>query len=285
MTTLTVADRYLELAPVIITSPTTRCGTTLAQRLLTASANGFIYGEEVGHQIRTVTTWLVGMLRHFDQAHPNVDADFERALAGTLADWRPGLTAPTEVMRAAWIETFYQLPFALSEFSRSIGRPVWGFKVPGYDRDTLKALLSLMPKARVVYLIRNLGDALSSAKARRFVVTEEDVARFCTDWAKNMREIVELGTDQRLLFVKYEALLASRDDHLQMLERFTGAEGLDPRTFDLKVNTFEGEAADGHSPTQYIAPEPLTDKDREIIMAKAGPVLTHLYPDPFQAAA
>ncbi len=285
MPILTVANRYLQLAPVIVTSPTARCGTTLVQRLLTTSDNAFVYGEEVGHQIRTVTVWLIGLLRHFDRAHPGMNADFERALAGTLADWRPGLTAPAEVMRAAWTETFYQLPSALSEFSRSVSRPVWGFKFPSYDRDTLKAFLSLMPRARVIYLIRNVCDALSSAKARRFVIGEEDTGRFCAVWAKNMREIVELGLDQRVLFVKYEDLLARPEEHLQLLAQFTGAQGIDPKAFDLKVNTFEGAEAEGFSPTQYIAPEPLTESDRAIIMAKAGPVLTHLYADPFRTAA
>src|SRR5947209_314180 len=124
MATLSVPNRYLGLAPVVVTSPTPRCGTTLVQRLLTASSNAFIYGEEVGHQVRTLTGWLIGLLRQFEQTSANVDPDFQRALEGTLADWRPGLTAPTEVMRRAWIETYYQLPATLSEFSASIGRPV-----------------------------------------------------------------------------------------------------------------------------------------------------------------
>ena len=161
MATLSVPDRYLALAPLIVSSPTARCGTTLVQRLLTASGNAVIYGEEVGHQIRTVTIWLMGLLRQFEQTRQDADADFARALAGVLTDWRPGLTAPTDVMLGAWTQTYYQLPFTLAEFSRAVERPVWGFKVPAFDRDTLKALLLLMPRAKVIYVIRNLHDALS----------------------------------------------------------------------------------------------------------------------------
>ncbi len=284
MTTLTVPDRYLALAPVIVSSPTSRCGTTLVQRLLTASGNGFIYGEEVGHQIRTVTVWLIGLLRRFEQTGPSGDEDFARALAGTLADWRPGITAPAEIMRSAWIETYYQLPAALADYSRSVGRPVWGFKLPGLDRDTLKALLSLMPRTRVVYLIRNLADVLSSAKARRFVATQEETARFCAEWATNVRESIDLAFEKRVLVIRYEDLLAEREDHLRLLEQFTGAQGLDPRVFDLKLNTFEGQAEDGCSPSQYIAPAELTKVERDIVMGEAGPVLTYLYPQPFGLA-
>lgn len=277
MATLSVPDRYLGIAPVVITSPTPRCGTTLVQRLLTRSANAFIYGEEVGHQLRTTTTWLIGLLRQFEQTYPTIDPDFDKALAGTLTDWRPGLTAPTEIMRRAWIETYYQLPFALSEFSARVGRPVWGFKVPGYNRDMLRAVFSLMPRTRVVYLIRNLHDVLKSAKARRFVTTDEDIRQFCADWARNILEVAELAADQRLIFLKYEDLLARRDEHLRLLEMFTGVEGADPAQFDLKINTFVGFEAQGHSPTQYIAPAELTEADLAAVEAEAGPVVAHFY--------
>ena len=97
--------------------------------------------------------------------------------------------------------------------------------------------------------------------------------------------MIDLAGDSRVLLVKYEDLLADRRGRLALLERFTGAEALDARVFDLKINTFRGAEADGHSPTQYIEPADLTEAERRIVMAKAGPVLTHLYPDPFLAAA
>ncbi len=280
MATLSVPNRYLELAPIIVTSPTSRCGTTLVQRLITSSGDAFVYGEEVGHQIRTVTVWLIGLLRRFDETGPDVDRDFARALRGALTDWRPGLTAPADVMRSAWIQTYYQLPYTLAEHSREVGRPVWGFKLPGLDRDTLKALLSLMPRARVIYLIRNLADVLRSAKARRFVTSEDDVASFSAEWARNVRESIDLASDPRVLFLRYEDLVGQREAHLDLLQRFTGAGPPDRAAFDLRLNTFEGEETDGHSPTQYILPAELTEAEQAALMAKAGPVLTHLYPDP-----
>ena len=39
---LDIPNAYLAAAPVIVTSPTTRCGTTLVQRLLCASDNAFV---------------------------------------------------------------------------------------------------------------------------------------------------------------------------------------------------------------------------------------------------
>jgi hypothetical protein len=279
MATIAVPDRYLALAPIIVTSPTERCGTTLVQRLLSATSNGFLYGEEVGLHINALTGFFVGLLQHFEKNGAALDADFQRALAGTLVDWRPGLMPPTDVMLRAWVETYYQIPMALSDYSRAVGRPVWGFKGPSYSRDTIKALLSMMPRAKVIYIFRNPFDVLKSAKARRFVVTDEDAVAFCSKWATNMNEVSALRQDARIMFLKYESLLEKPKNHIRLLEQFTGTENVNERIFDVKINTFVGEAADGHSPKQYIEPAVLTAADHAAVNAKAGPLIAQLYAD------
>lgn len=40
---------------------------------------------------------------------------------------------------------------------------------------------------------------------------------------------------------------------MQLLELFT-VRGVDARELDARFNTFQGETAAGHSPSQYIAP-------------------------------
>jgi len=274
---LDIPNRYLSLSPVIITAPTARCGTTLVQRLLCTGANSFLYGEEVGLHIRTLTGYLIGLIQQFGRDGAAADAEFERALAGSQDDWRPGLMPPTAVMLKAWIETYYQIPSALADFGASIGRPIWGFKGPDYARDMLKAFLTLMPKARIIYVYRDLNEALKSAKARRFVTTDEEVAAFCAKWSTNMREVADLRSDARVLFLKYENLIADRAAAVAAVEAFTGAGGLKADVFDVKVNTFQGDEARGFSPTQYIAPAELTDADRAAITAHAGSIMAALY--------
>jgi hypothetical protein len=283
MASLDVPEKYLQLAPVIVTAPAPRCGTTLVQRLLSASQNGFIYGEEIGSEIRSLTTLFFTQLQMLDQRGPQLDADFADALAGNLKTWRPFLTAPAAVMRQGWIETYYQLPLALAGHSEAVGRPVWGFKFPSYSKDMIRGLLSVMPRAKVVYVFRNLPDVLKSAKARRFVTTPEQTETFCADWAKNLLETSELAHDQRVLFLKYEALLGLPAEHLQLLELFTGVQGIDARELDARINTFEGDAAAGHSPTQYIEPAELTEADRALIEQHGGPVMAGLYGGPLDS--
>jgi hypothetical protein len=281
--TLDVPEKYLALSPVIITAPAPRCGTTLVQRLLTASGNGFIYGEEIGSEIKDLTTLFFSQLQMLEARGAQLDADFADALSGNLQKWRPFLTAPAAVMQKGWIETFYQLPLALARHSEAVGRSVWGFKFPGYSREMIRGLLSVMPRAKVVYVFRSLPDVLMSAKARRFVTTPEQTAQFCADWAKNLMEASELAADQRVLFLKYEALIGLPAEHIQMLELFTGATGIDAKELDAKINTFEGEEAAGHSPTQYIAPAELTDEDRALIQQHAGAVMAGLYGGPLDS--
>ena len=277
MATLEVPNRYLAAAPVIVTSPTSRCGTTLVQRLLSASDNAFIYGEEIGHQINILTGWFTGQLRFLERTGQAMDAEFDQALAGKLTDWRPGLMPPSSVMLKAWIETYYQMPVTLMHHAQSIGRPIWGFKRPTFSRESLRGFLSFMPQARVIYVFRNPFDVLKSAKARKFVNTSREVAAFCAEWAKNMNEVAELAHDDRLLFVKYESLMEQREDHVRLIELFTGAQNIDARVFDLKLNTYKGDAADGHAPDQYIQPAKLTKSDRAAVLDEAGAVIERLY--------
>jgi hypothetical protein len=212
------------------------------------------------------------------------DQEFRETLEGAHAEWRPNLMPPGQVLLRAWTETYYQLPRVLSEHALAVGRPVWGFKYPGYSRDMLKATLSLMPRATVIYVFRNLYDALKSAKARRFVTTPAEIEAYCAEWATNLAEAADLAKDERMLFLRYESLVEDREQHLRLLEIATGAENLDASVFEARINTFRGEAEQGFSQSQYIAPAPLTEAERAIVAEKAGAVMAQLYPEARDAA-
>ena len=277
--TLNLSDQYLAAAPVIVTSPTTRCGTTLVQRLLCASDNGFIYGEEIGAQFRTLAGLFAVQIRACDANGAAMDDAFALALAGGLKDWRPGLTPPSQVVLNAWTQAFYQLPTTLAAFGKGVGRPIWGFKWPGCPADTARTFMTLMPRTKVVYVLRNVVDALKSAKARLFVLDAEGAAAFCAEWARNVTGFMAMADDPRVMLLRYEDLIEDREAGLAALAAFTGVEGMRRSEFDLKVNTFEGNEDGGHSPTGYIAPQPLTDEDWTALRAQAGEVMARYYPD------
>jgi hypothetical protein len=278
--TLNLSQRQLAAAPVIVTSPSTRCGTTLVQRLLCASDNAFVYGEEIGNQFRALAGLFAAQIRYGELNGEAMDNAFYLAMAGGLREWRPGLTPPAQILLNAWTETFYQLPLALGAFGGAMGRPIWGFKWPGCGPEIVRTLMLLMPQARVVYVLRNAADALASAKARRFVVTADEAARFCAAWSRNLAGFEAMAGDPRLLILKYEDLIADREQALAALSAFTGAANIRRSEFGLKVNTFEGDEAEGHAPGQYIAPAPLTAADRAALAAEAGAAMARHYPAP-----
>jgi len=284
MPTVQIPTEYMSVAPLIVTSPTTRCGTTFLQRLLSTADNGFVFGENVGGYLSALTNLFAAQIHNAETTGPANDAALENALKGDVGNWHPTISPPTEVMLSAMIATYYPLPKALETYMASIGRPIWGFKFPGYNFRTIKLMLSVMPNAKVIYIFRNLFDVLKSAKARKFVTSAEEIRKFCADWSQGMGEIAELANEERVLPVKYEGLMAQRDDHIQLLQLFTGLEGLDPAVFEVKINTFKGKAEDGKSPTQYIEPAVLTDADIAAVVEEAGPVMRHLYGDLMKAA-
>ena len=278
MFTPDIPERYRDLSPIIVTSPTTRCGTTLVQRLISSSNNAFIYGEEMGLQTVKFGEWLANIVQHLDHNAQKMGADFERALAGALDDWRPGLPPPPHVILRAALEVFYQFPVALAEHGPRIGRPLWGFKLPAIAPDMMRLVLALMPQAKVVYVFRHPFDALKSAKARKFVVSDAEREAFCAAWAANFNSMLDLHDRQRVLLLCYEALCDQQTAQCGALEAFTGAAGIGTREFDIKVNTFKGAEAEGRSPSQYIEPLPLTEVDRACVTAHAGALIERFYP-------
>ena len=78
---------------------------------------------------------------------------------------------------------------------------------------------------------------------------------------------------------EYEDVVKNSADCADLLELFTGVEKADRSVFDIKVNTFPGDAALGYSPSRYIEPEVLTDADRKTVLAKAGAMIRRYFPD------
>jgi hypothetical protein len=277
--TLDIPNQYLEVGPIVVTSPTTRCGTTLAQRLLWSSDNAFVYGEEIGHQLNNLTDQFLTVIRYCEVNEAELDDGFRRALAGAMDDWRPGLAPPAEIMLKAWISTYYQLPATLAAFGGAIGRPLWGFKWPACPPRMLSAFLALMPRTRIIYLVRHPAEALKSAKARRFVKNTQEASSFCQTWAENLQAALPLRSDPRVLWLRYEDLLAEKERAVADIEAFAGVRGIRMEAFGVKVNTFVGDPAEGHSPTQYIVPAALTEAELDAVALHAGALASELYPE------
>lgn len=266
------------ISPIILTSPTTRCGTTLLQRLFLSSQNAICYGEDIGTNLNMMTTILMNQLTAIGELKDDLNAQREAILAGNTDNWTPNVMPDADGYLNCWIEMYYSMPRFLQTYSESINRPVWLYKYPGIEPTTIGAIRSLFPESKVLFVFRHLEDALKSAKARQFITTLDEMAEYCMQWRHNMLEISDRSADENILFVKYEDMVAQPDLHVTMLEAFTGASGIDPAVFGTKVNTFAGDESEGRSNTQYIDPKALTEEECELMERIAGHVIAQLYP-------
>jgi hypothetical protein len=264
---LTSAPAASALDPLIVTSPLQRSGTTLLQRLLCSAPNTLIYGERAAQELE----FFLSIHAYKVQEYAARRQANTRALAGVLQgqvnDWILELTPDTDgylqaLQEAAFAGIAYCRAFALAQ-----GRPVWGFKYPAWDPGVLKMLRRLMPRARLLFIVRNLLPALRSAKAQHMLDTEAELRRLCQAWQAGMSYIAELGDDPGVLAVRYEDLIARPDEVLQAIAAFSHAERLDRSVLDQRINVLPGQQFDVQSVDGYVPPVELSAAELQIVQA------------------
>lgn len=277
MASFNLPSHLAAITPVVITSPTTRCGTTLMQRLFCSGANSICYGEDMGLAMSMMGNVLNNMLATLPPLKDELNSQRDAVIKGDTGSWTPNLMPDVDGYLNCWIEMYYKVPNFLQQYSASVDRPVWAIKYPGMEIETILSVRSYFPNSKVIYIFRHVEQALMSAKARQFVTTTEEAGGFCLQWRENLLSVSEHVADDNILFVKYEDMIAQPREHIAMFEAFTGAQGLQESVFATKVNTFAGDEDEGRSGDQYITPEAISDEEREMMDALAGPALAQLY--------
>lgn len=259
------------VAPIVVTAPTARNGVTLVQRLLNSSRQVMVYGENLA-LVDLLPGLLIEMAMLHQRDQTGSEADRQRVRDGDSEFWSSGLRPRSAYLASQAMQSFYQLVAVYERSSREDGFARWGIKNPMARPQTLQWMSQLMPACRSVFIYRNPLDAAASGKARRFLKTPACFAGFGRKWAANFRGAMS-GPRQSVHVIRYETLLSDRREQVAALEAFTGLTGIDPAVLDKKINTFSGVEANGHSPTQYIAPSPLTPEETRALLAGLGDVL------------
>src|SRR5882762_4089850 len=164
--------------PLIVCSPTIRSGTTLLQRLLCSARNALIYGERCGEEVEFFLKVYTSkaLLYHGNRRH--FAAGLDQVLRGEVNDWILDLMPDID----DFLEELGRSCFAwLAHFRDSAaraGRPVWGFKYPGWPPPTLRLVRQLLPRSRFLYVHRDILDCLKSARARDSVRSVPEVQAF-----------------------------------------------------------------------------------------------------------
>jgi hypothetical protein len=246
-------------APLFVAAPTTRCGTTLLQRVLNSSSNALVLGEVVAQtlldHVQAYAARAALPARAAEQRR-----DLERALRGEPF-WCPHLTGDAAGFVALFRDALERFVRFHEAEAHAHGRSLWGAKLPTVPVDSLRTLRAILPGSKVIYVVRDLVAAAASAKARRFLRAPLDFERFAERWQAGVIAIEALRADPHVLVVTYEDLARCSAGTLRELAAFTGARDLDPRVLKARVNTWPGAAEDGHAPGQYIAPAELDEAE------------------------
>ena len=245
---------------VFVSAPTSRCGTTLVQRLLNSSPDALVFGEGVGSALLELVEAAAKRSRVLARADEH-RRDLARALAGEQF-WCPHLTGDPRGFAGLFVESLERFVRFHEAEVRAHGRGRWGAKLPTVSIDGLRTLLTVLPGTRLVYVVRDLVAAARSAKSRRFLETPADFERFAELWREGVEGIEGLRAHDRVLILDHDRIERRDPTLLAELATFTGARALDPAVLHARVNTWMGSVAEGHAPDQELAPAELTPEER-----------------------
>ncbi|MGJ8671619.1 sulfotransferase [Rubritalea sp.] len=238
-------------SPIIILSPMLRSGTTLLQRLLCSAPNTLIYGDTVGQEVEFFTNYASMREQMLKAQQGAIEPVRSAVLKGDVSNFittlSPSLEGSIKGFQAACLAS---LDVCRTE-ALDAGREVWGWKIAGAEPSSLARISQWYPKAKFVWVERNLPDCLSSAKAAGMLQGEAEARNF-VDRAKACHQAFkQLSADK--LILDYQSILEDQENTITHLESFTGAKGIDPTVFSERINQF------GNS--SYITPSPLTEEE------------------------
>jgi hypothetical protein len=265
-----------EKPPVFVIGPTTRCGTSLLQRLLNSTGKIVVYGENFA-LLQTFPDIIRNYQREAD-AKRKVIAMARDLLVKEKQDFEASSLFPDfDHYLRALIGSFRFLLRSYRDDAAALGFERWGIKHQIRNQTSFAILPRLLPDARYVMIYRDLLPVARSAKARwpGDFRGPQDWRRFARNWADNIRTMQRLSGDAFLLF-KYEDFTADPEPHLQRLERFVEIEGIDRAVMGRRINDQPRFAPDGSAVTDYRAPQALSEEETGLMMAECEPFYREL---------
>ena len=225
-----------DLAPIIILSPATRMGTTLVQRLLCSAKDCLIYGDTIGNEAAFLLSWLASKqfaLQHQAARH---DAMLDAVLSGDTSEFIAELSPRAAGYQEQLVKVATGPLAHCRDEALQHGRPVWGWKLAGIQAWLLQLLPTMLPKARIIHIDRNLLDTARSAKAASHFGEGADFQRFIADAVAARSGLSALAAQMPVLKLGLEELLENPAQAIARLEDFAGCSAIDAGVLGVKVN-------------------------------------------------
>lgn len=262
------------LKPILVTSPTIRCGTTLLQRLLCSSSNALIYGEEIAKDLEMQLQLFASRKMIYAHSRARFADSLDRVMQGDTNDWIPDLMPDID----GYLESLHQGAFAglsyCRQHAKDNGRELWGFKIPGWPPHMMRMLLDTMPSTNVIYISRHLTDCVRSAKAWGELQNDADTQRFCAQWAAHMNFARQWQGPGPLLMLRYEDLVHEPRRAIEQLCGFLPFKELKSDVLLRKINNLMEGRDTRRNHHDYIEPADLTALELKMIDVALAVVVT-----------
>ena len=206
-------------APVFVFAAGWRSGSTLLQRMLTASREILVWGEAGGALECLADAWIryeqmlgPGGTRFRHGFGGNGAQEFEAFVeAGQdgVNQWIACMNPPSNDIQTALgaaLDRIYGQP------ARDLGYPRWGVKEVRSGIDTVKFIEQISPDAKFVLLVRNPFHCLESIKRRSWVdggACDDPLQQFARHWERLARQF---RLSDFVIKMKFEDLTSNADE-------------------------------------------------------------------------
>lgn len=261
-----------ELDPILVTSPTVRCGTTLLQRLLCSSSNALVYGEEIGKDLEIQLQLDMSRRLVYGHGRERFASNLDRVVGGDSNDWLVDLMPDLDDYLDAMREGAFAGLDACRRHAQAAGRSLWGFKYPGWSPQVIRMLADALPATRVIYIHRDLEATARSAKAWHGFQDPAQMQAFCAQWVEHMRFMQQWRQDHAVLVLSYEALVADPEQAIAQLRGFLPFERIDAGLLGRRINNNTEAGMSPHGHAAYIEPAALTPQEQAWVDAAKSAV-------------
>lgn len=273
-------------APIFVTSPAARSGTTFIQRLITSSDNGICYGTDAARRLLSLSEFVHSECLGLQERAQLQSYYLHSLLAGNQDYASVDLEIPGELPKHALVGalTFFKQHY--DEATKAIEKDIWACKSPQSSFLSIVKIADFIPDLKCVYIYRNIVDVIQSQKAMGLVSTEESLVKTCMAWVSNTDVIAALSQKNfeqvpaMLLPVKFEDFVSNKEQGLRQLERFTGLVNIQRDAADTMINHCAPASESDPSPVlSYVKPAPLTDVELHIISHICKDRMSEIYPE------
>lgn len=252
-------------APIIISAPVRRSGTTLIQRILTSSGQALIYGESCANDLQISINLYLGKKAMLSSQKGWRTQQLNAVLAGNVNDWIPDLMPDIDTYLAAYQKQVIQCLDVYKRFAYQEGRQQWGMKLPEWPPTNLIQAKSFFPNLKIIYITRDLTSCVKSAKKVDMIRSLTELEQFARTWLYHLQSAQQQLNGDFILKLSYQDLIKNPLRVMGQLVAFTGIEGMDLDVLNHKFNTFKTNIQTSQRLGTYTEPALLTVEEERVI--------------------